>query len=115
MARNIFQAFGDMWSGSNSDDTGNAGRRPDETDEQWRDRLREAARNPYSDDINEKVKNWNEAKASGMIPEGYRFDDYLIDTGAARNIEANDDGSATVNGRYMNAEEYENWYYNVRK
>ena len=112
MARNIFQAFGDMWAGGNSDssDADLRSKRPGETNEEYRARVSAA-----TDKAKKNIEDFKEAKRTGVIDNGMSFDDYLIASGKATDIKVNDDGSAEVNGKHMSAEEYDNWYNNTRR
>lgn len=110
MARNIFQGLGDMWTGGNSDNTGKHVKQENETNEEYFERIKSER-----DKAIKNLAQFKEARKLGLIDNGMTFDQYLIDSGKATEINVNDDGSATVNGRYMSAEDYENWYNNVRK
>lgn len=109
MARNAFIAW---WTGDNSDpsDADLRSKRPGETNEEYLARV-VAAR----DKAINNMEDFKQARKLGLIDNGMTYDQYLIESGKATEIKVNDDGSATVNGRYMSPSDYEHWYHNVRR
>jgi hypothetical protein len=112
MARNLFQAMMGM-----PDDTGNQGKRDDETQEQHADRIKQE-RQQYKECLQETArkgqkgidnyKKFMELRKNGVLKNGMDYDDYLRDKGETTDITIHSN-HVDVGGKHMSFSEYEDW------
>jgi hypothetical protein len=107
VARNIFQV---MFSMPDPEDKDSTSLREGETREEFKARLLKQAHENQArtDQAVENHKAYQEAKRLGIVNNALEWDDYLIASGKATDIQEVN-GGFKVNGRFMSQGDYENW------
>lgn len=104
MARNPFHI---VFGLPDPSDNSNFSRQPNETREEFRERIRDQA-NAAAEAAKKNAKDYQAAKDAGLVSNAAEWDEYLVTSGRATDIEKTANGYK-VNGQYMSDGEYDDW------
>lgn len=104
MARNIGHIIFGL---PDPNDSSNFSRQEGESREEFRERIREQAE-AASKAAADNNKDYQKAKEAGLVKNAAEWDEYLINSGRATNIDKVN-GGFVVNGQRMSDGEYQDW------